>query len=66
GDALYGGVRKPPRDCPAALAHALENLQGQLLHAYEIQFAHPITGERMHFTAPLPEDFQSVVRLLVL
>ncbi|MCX7926063.1 MAG: RluA family pseudouridine synthase [Fimbriimonadales bacterium] len=64
GDPLYGGVRKPPRDCSPELAHALENLQGQLLHAYEIEFEHPVTGERMHFTAPLPEDFQRITNLL--
>ncbi len=61
GDALYGGVRKPPRDCSPELARALENLQGQLLHAYEIEFEHPITGARMQFTAPLPEDFLNIL-----
>lgn len=64
GDALYGGVRRPPRDCPPELAYALENLQGQLLHAYEIEFDHPITGEPMSFTAPLPEDFQEILTCL--
>jgi 23S rRNA pseudouridine1911/1915/1917 synthase len=64
GDPLYGGIRKPPRDGPHELAHALESLQGQLLHAYEIEFAHPFTGERMQFTAPLPEDFQAILTLL--
>ncbi|MCS7209781.1 MAG: RluA family pseudouridine synthase, partial [Fimbriimonadales bacterium] len=60
GDALYGGIRTPPRGCPASLAQALRNLQGQLLHAAELTFAHPLTGETMRFTAPLPDDFQEV------
>ncbi len=64
GDPLYGGVRKPPRDCPPELAHALQSLQGQLLHACEIEFEHPITGNPMRFTAPLPEDFRSIIQLL--
>ncbi|MFN3690495.1 MAG: RluA family pseudouridine synthase, partial [Fimbriimonadales bacterium] len=64
GDPLYGGARKPPRDCPPQLAHAIEGLQGQLLHACEIEFVHPCTGNRMRFTAPLPEDFQTVIQLL--
>jgi 23S rRNA pseudouridine1911/1915/1917 synthase len=64
GDALYGGIRKPPRDWSPDLANAVACLQGQLLHAYALAFEHPITGERMHFTAPLPDDFQQVLTLL--
>lgn len=64
GDPLYGGIRKPPRDCSPELANALEHLQGQLLHAYEIAFQHPITGERLEFHAPLPEDFAHLLSVL--
>lgn len=44
GDELYGfpkGVKVP---C-------------LMLHAYSLSFAHPRTGEKMAFRAPLPEDF---------
>ena len=27
-----------------------------LLHAHKLSFAHPRTGKKVHFTAPLPED----------
>lgn len=40
------------------------NLEGQLLHAGEIGFIHPGTGERVSFTAPLPEDFERVLEIL--
>ncbi len=30
----------------------------QCLHALSLAFDHPVTGERMKFEAPLPEDFQ--------
>ena len=33
----------------------------QALHAAELGFIHPVTGKEMHFTAPLPEDFSSVL-----
>lgn len=33
------------------------SLTGQLLHAGEIAFIHPESGERVSFTAPMPEDF---------
>ena len=39
-------------------------LNGQLLHAYRLEFTHPKTGERMTFTAPLPEYFKAVLKKL--
>jgi 23S rRNA pseudouridine1911/1915/1917 synthase len=33
----------------------------QALHSYRLSFRHPITGEAMEFTAPLPEDMQSIL-----
>ena len=49
GDKTYG-VKKEPFA-----------LSGQLLHAGEIGFIHPETGEEMTFTAPLPEMFERVL-----
>ena len=37
-------------------------LNGQLLHARELSFLHPSTGERMNFTAPLPDYFEAVLK----
>ena len=34
---------------------------GQALHAYLLGFVHPVSGERLRFTAPLPEDFAAVL-----
>lgn len=39
-------------------------LAGQLLHAKEISFIHPETGEKVTFSCPLPEDFSSVLEVL--
>ena len=39
-------------------------LTGQALHAGELRFTHPKTGERMTFTAPLPEDFEAALKKL--
>ena len=46
GDHLYGN--------PSPL------IARQALHSSEISFAHPVTGERMHFEAPLPEDIAAL------
>jgi 23S rRNA pseudouridine1911/1915/1917 synthase len=35
--------------------------QRQALHAAELVFAHPATGLRMRFEAPLPDDFRALV-----
>lgn len=49
GDPVYGARRQR------------FTLEGQLLHAARLEFTHPETGERMKFTAPLPEDFARVL-----
>lgn len=40
------------------------SLQGQLLHAYRLEFTHPTSGERLSFTAPLPDYFTAVLKKL--
>lgn len=47
GDSLYG---EDP-----------DNIGHQLLHCEKVTFTHPITGERMTITAPVPEDMQRVI-----
>lgn len=39
-------------------------LAGQLLHSCRLSFDHPITGERMTFSAPIPDYFEEVLRKL--
>lgn len=51
GDALYGG------------AMGL-GISRQALHAYRLAFAHPITGQPLSFTAPLPPDFSAALSAL--
>ena len=38
-----------------------EWISRQALHSHRICFFHPITGEKMEFTAPLPQDMQAVL-----
>jgi 23S rRNA pseudouridine1911/1915/1917 synthase len=45
GDVVYGGRRAG-------------NFSRQMLHAWKLGLDHPRTKERMHFEAPLPEDFE--------
>lgn len=36
-------------------------LDGQLLHAYSVEFTHPSTGKKVKYTAPLPTYFKDIV-----
>lgn len=38
----------------------MEYITRQALHSHRLKFTHPITGEAMEFTAPLPEDMKNV------
>lgn len=40
------------------------SLNGQLLHAYRLVLDHPVSGERMTFTAPLPDYFERVLEIV--
>ena len=50
GDDVYG-IKKQRFD-----------LNGQLLHACRLELTHPRSGERMSFTAPLPDYFLAVLK----
>jgi 23S rRNA pseudouridine1911/1915/1917 synthase len=39
-------------------------LKGQLLHAEKLELTHPTTGERMSFSAPMPDYFEEVLKKL--
>jgi 23S rRNA pseudouridine1911/1915/1917 synthase len=40
------------------------SLNGQALHAYQLEIDHPSTGERMTFNAPLPPYFEQLLEKL--
>lgn len=67
GDTLYNlhylrkpdelsepGTVKPSGGDPLAITR-------QALHSWKLDFIHPITGEAMHFTAPVPEDMRALL-----
>lgn len=57
GDPVYGRTPAPLRPLLAA-----QHFHRQALHAAELGFLHPVTGERVHFTSTPPADMN---RLLV-
>ncbi len=68
GDPIYGGrVRKSLslRPVERSLADALlRTMSRQALHAVELEFRHPATGEALAFRSAPPEDFSRALELL--
>jgi 23S rRNA pseudouridine1911/1915/1917 synthase len=60
GDATYGGRRRPGSR-RAAVREMLLALQRPALHAARLAFAHPVSGEPLGFTSPLPPDLAAAV-----
>ncbi|MCA9641466.1 MAG: RluA family pseudouridine synthase [Polyangiaceae bacterium] len=59
GDPLYGRRSQDPR-----LTKIAEGLGRQALHATELGFVHPATGEHKLFRSPAPADFASALDAL--
>ena len=65
GDAVYGGAKRAMHDTAASLVkQALSQLKRQALHAHTLGFVHPVTRERLSFSAPMPADMQRLVDAL--
>jgi 23S rRNA pseudouridine1911/1915/1917 synthase len=64
GDRVYGGAgRIRAVGDPAARAR-MKAMDRQALHAWRLAFTHPVTGEKMQFSAPLPEDMAGLCAFL--
>lgn len=58
GDGVYGG------DKTTFEAKHRACIQGQCLHAGELHFTHPVTGVKMHLTAPMSQNMKKTVSLI--
>jgi 23S rRNA pseudouridine1911/1915/1917 synthase len=56
GDPVYGSTPKTLK--PMLKAH---DFHRQALHAAELGFVHPLTGETVQFASPLPADMQELI-----
>lgn len=59
GDRTYGDFT----NLPSTLRDAAEKFGRQALHAYTLGFEHPISKERLVFTAPIPDDFAALIAM---
>jgi 23S rRNA pseudouridine1911/1915/1917 synthase len=59
-DAVYGGGRDHAVALPRLRAR-INALNRQFLHAEQLGFRHPTTGETLRFTAPLPPELANIL-----
>jgi 23S rRNA pseudouridine1911/1915/1917 synthase len=64
GDPLYGGPLKLPKGATDGLVESLRGFKRQALHAETLEFAHPISGEPIRCSTPMPADMQALVGTL--
>ena len=65
GDPVYGGRRRLPATAfDAPIRAAVQGFARQALHAADLGFRHPATGERLAFSAPPPADLAALLDML--
>jgi 23S rRNA pseudouridine1911/1915/1917 synthase len=64
GDPLYAGRTRFPQGISPQLREQLQKFKRQALHAYGLEFAHPFTEDILTLSAALPDDFQSLLKVI--
>ena len=64
GDPLYGGPLKLPRGASEETVAMLRGFKRQALHAETLEFRHPVSGEPVRCTAPVPADMRALIEAL--
>src|SRR5882757_2731548 len=64
GDQIYGGRFAQPKGATPRLLATLRGFKRQALHAANLAFDHPRTGERLSLQSPVPADFAELLAAL--
>jgi 23S rRNA pseudouridine1911/1915/1917 synthase len=64
GDQVYGKLKSAAGLKAPQAKKALSVLKRQALHAWELGFDHPVTGEKMTFKSDPPEDMLKALDIL--
>ena len=64
GDRVYGGAGRIRNVGDPAARSRMKALDRPALHAWRLVFVHPVTGEIMRFSSPLPEDVADLCAFL--
>ncbi len=58
---LFKNLGKKTQRLPASMIDRLKAVPRQMLHAWQLGFNHPRTGERLSFESPLPKDMTDLM-----
>ncbi len=64
GDPLYGNGLRFPEGADEKIKTALKNFTHQALHATALKFTHPVTGQPIELSAPMPPDLEALLAVL--
>jgi 23S rRNA pseudouridine1911/1915/1917 synthase len=64
GDSIYGGTRRANAVKEPALRTTLKGMKRQALHAAQLSFSHPLTGEPLAFSSSPPADMAQLCNTL--
>lgn len=69
GDPDYHGRGKQlgqlnTNDDKKLARHLLNHISRQALHAYRLEFIHPVSGQKMSFEQPVPNDIKNLLEFL--
>lgn len=64
GDPLYGGRPQIPKGASDYLIDLLRGFPRQALHARKLSLIHPVSGQELTFTQPMPDDMQELAETL--
>lgn len=64
GDPTYGGKKRLSEKALGQGAEVGNSFPRQALHAATLGFDHPVTGERLEFSSPLPADMAGLIEAL--
>ena len=64
GDRQYGWRRIIPPGAESTTKTAIQGFGRQALHAARLSFEHPVSGQVMDYTAPMPKDLSHLIDIL--
>ena len=64
GDSLYGSRVRIPSQASDQVIDALRKFGRQALHATQLGFDHPVSGESLLWTSPMPADMDLLTKAL--
>ena len=64
GDSVYGGRRKFAAGTSETVKKEILKFPRQALHAEKLEFTHPMSGQKVNYSAKTPKDLMQLIELL--